>query len=329
MNDRSRTTVVSTQSHPKPTVTSVQNGSLLRKCACGGTPGPDGACAECRRRRLQRQADQSAMSLTVPPVVREVLRSPGQPLDSATRASMEQSLGHDFSQVRVHADEKAAESARAVNALAYTVGRDVVFGTGQFAPDTMAGRRLLAHELTHVVQQAGSSGPINMMPADVMTAGNNPLEREAEEVAADIGASQSASVSSGRPAPGLQRQADPGQAPRADDCSGWESDPESFSIYVARFVARTQINPILGRNIPSVDCVDPRQCFVTLSNGLEVKVVWSPSTRKTLATWETEQEYKRYLYEYSCPGDQLTLKFISSHNVGKAPPRAPGEREGT
>jgi len=67
---------------------------------------------------------------------------------------MEPRFGHDFSQVQVHTDEKAADSARSVNALAYTVGRDVVFGTGQYAPETTAGKRLLAHELTHVVQQS-------------------------------------------------------------------------------------------------------------------------------------------------------------------------------
>ncbi len=66
---------------------------------------------------------------------------------------MEPRFGHDFSQVRIHTDERAAETARAVNALAYTVGRDVVFGAGQYAPQTDEGRRLLAHELTHVVQQ--------------------------------------------------------------------------------------------------------------------------------------------------------------------------------
>jgi len=70
---------------------------------------------------------------------------------------MEPRFGHDFSQVRVHTNAKVAESARAVNALAYTVGRDVVFGVGQYAPTTSAGQRLLAHELTHVVQQQGFS----------------------------------------------------------------------------------------------------------------------------------------------------------------------------
>ena len=89
----------------------------------------------------------------VPPVVQEVLRSPGQPRDAETRAYMESRFGHDFSQVRVHTGARAAESVGAVNALAYTVGRDVVFGTGQYEPGTSEGRMLLGHELTHVVQQ--------------------------------------------------------------------------------------------------------------------------------------------------------------------------------
>lgn len=87
----------------------------------------------------------------------DVLRSPGQPLDAATRAFFEPRFGYDLSQVRVHADAKAAGSARAVRALAYTVGRDVVFGSGQFSPGTAAGQKLLAHELAHAVQQSSTS----------------------------------------------------------------------------------------------------------------------------------------------------------------------------
>ena len=78
---------------------------------------------------------------------------PGEPLDAGTLAFMEPRFNYNFSKVRVHADSRAAESARSVNALAYTVGRDVVFGAGQYAPTTLSGRQLLAHELTHVVQQ--------------------------------------------------------------------------------------------------------------------------------------------------------------------------------
>jgi hypothetical protein len=94
-----------------------------------------------------------------PSVVREVLRSPGQPLDPATRAFFEPRFGHDFSQVRVHTDARAAESARAVNALAYTLGRDVVFGAGHYSPGTRSGQRLLAHELVHTVQQGEAQQP--------------------------------------------------------------------------------------------------------------------------------------------------------------------------
>src|SRR5262249_40874555 len=87
------------------------------------------------------------------PVVSEALRTPAQPLDQRTRGFMESRFGHDFSRVRVHNDARAAEAAEAVGAYAFTVGDDLVFGAAQFAPRTHAGKRLLAHELGHVVQQ--------------------------------------------------------------------------------------------------------------------------------------------------------------------------------
>jgi hypothetical protein len=86
------------------------------------------------------------------------LQSSAHPLDPALRAEMETHFGYDFSRVRVHTDQVADRSAKAVNALAYTVGPHVVFGSSQYAPTTSAGRRLLAHELTHVVQQSGLDG---------------------------------------------------------------------------------------------------------------------------------------------------------------------------
>jgi hypothetical protein len=92
---------------------------------------------------------------SAPSIVHDVLRSPGRPLDPAARTFMEPRFGHDFGRVRVHTDETAAESARAVSALAYTVGHDIVFAPGQYSPMTAQGRKLLAHELTHVTQQEG------------------------------------------------------------------------------------------------------------------------------------------------------------------------------
>ena len=99
----------------------------------------------------------SPENASAPPIVHDVLNSAGRPLDAATRQFMEPRFGHDFSNVRIHTGSQAAESARAVNALAYTVGHNVVFGSGQYAPATQAGRQLLAHELAHAVQQEGQT----------------------------------------------------------------------------------------------------------------------------------------------------------------------------
>lgn len=158
-------------------------GILQRKCACGSHTMAGGECAECSKKKqaLQRKAvDRSEVS-EVPPIVHEVLRSPGQPLDSGARAFMEPRFGHDFSQVQVHTDAKAAESAQAVNALAYTVGRDVVFGKGRYAPESVQGRRLLAHELTHVAQQ---NQGLQNVGAHIATESEQSIsEREADTIA--------------------------------------------------------------------------------------------------------------------------------------------------
>ena len=87
-----------------------------------------------------------------PRSVHEALRSPGQPLDLSSRASFEPRVGMDFSRVRIHTGAQAAESAQAVSATAYTVGRDIVFGAGQFRPQAPRGRQLLRHELMHVAR---------------------------------------------------------------------------------------------------------------------------------------------------------------------------------
>ena len=148
-----------TISKPGAAYTPAWSGLLQRKCACGNETLAGGECAACRNKRtnLQRRTvDNQGEPSEVPPIVHEVLRSPGQPLDPATRAFIEPRFGHDFSGVRVHNDARAAESAQAVNALAYTVGRDVVLGAGQYAPTTTDGQRLLAHELAHTIQQSQS-----------------------------------------------------------------------------------------------------------------------------------------------------------------------------
>jgi hypothetical protein len=107
---------------------------------------------------VQRDATGPGIDAAAPSMVRDVISSPGRPLDASTRAAMEPRFGHDFSNVRVHSDDRAAASARAVNANAYTAGNHVAFGAGKYAPETQGGQRLMAHELAHVVQQ--SSGPV-------------------------------------------------------------------------------------------------------------------------------------------------------------------------
>jgi hypothetical protein len=94
-----------------------------------------------------------AGQVTAPPLVHEGLQSTGQHLDPETRRFMEPRFGHDFSKVRVYTGKEATESSSAMSAKAFTVGQNIVFGTGHYAPQTTEGRRLLAHELTHVVQQ--------------------------------------------------------------------------------------------------------------------------------------------------------------------------------
>lgn len=110
---------------------------------------------------LIQAKDASGQTLHVSPIVQtqiHSLRGGGQRLSSSLRNFFEPRFGHDFSQVRVHTDAKAAESARAVNARAFTIGRDVVFGAGEYSSESLAERKLLAHELTHVLQQIYSSG---------------------------------------------------------------------------------------------------------------------------------------------------------------------------
>jgi hypothetical protein len=138
---------------------------LQRKCSCEGSGSQCKECEEAERgKKLHRKAASTAASHEAPPVVHDVLSSPGHPLDTATRAFFEPRFGYDFSSVRVHADTHASESAHSVNALAYTVGHNLVFGSGRYTPSTPVGRRLLAHELSHVVQQKGDT--IQRSPED-------------------------------------------------------------------------------------------------------------------------------------------------------------------
>ena len=141
------------------------------------TPGSPSAPTPLVQRRA---APVGVEPEAAPAIVQEVVSSPGDRLDAVTRAFFEPRFGHDFGSVRVHADGRAAESSEAVNALAYTVGSHIVFAARQYAPGSISGKKLLAHELTHVVQQR-SSDPgtyLQRKPCDAAEVStDDPLER--------------------------------------------------------------------------------------------------------------------------------------------------------
>ena len=154
-----------TTEHPPPATPlcfyeySCPEGDLVltvKKCQSSKPSGSSGPPAMAQR----AAASGAPTPRSAPSIVHDVVNSSGQPLDTATRAFFEPRFGHDFSQVRIHADDRAAQSARSVQAAAYTVGQDVVFGASQYAPYDLKGRRLLAHELAHTIQQ-GHARPLN------------------------------------------------------------------------------------------------------------------------------------------------------------------------
>jgi hypothetical protein len=198
---------------------------LRRKCDCGQHTG-GGECENCKKKKktpLQRHANGSTAPAIAPPIVHDVLRSRGNPLDQETRSFFEPRLGRDLSQVEVHSSVRAAESARAINAMAYTVGNAIVFGTGRYSPKSESGRGLLAHELTHVVQQAESATPAFQKSLEIGHP-DDPSEREAESVAeavlrggnrlGNIGDSRQRPILTIEHSPSLSRKEAKGGAPQ-------------------------------------------------------------------------------------------------------------------
>ena len=145
------------------TVMRMPEPQVQRKCSAPG-------CKDEEEKKLLQTKPANAGEAVAQvdhPLIQSVLSSPGQPLDAGTRSFMEPRFGQDFSGVRVHVGGEAAEAARAVNARAYTVGRNVVFGDGQYAPGSDEGKRLVAHELAHVGQQ-GEAGLGHMIQRELI-----------------------------------------------------------------------------------------------------------------------------------------------------------------
>ena len=170
---------------PAPALGNQATLRVMRKCDCDA---PDCDCdmgddkkkkeTNSPRTALHRAALSPRTPREAPPIVHEALRSTGHTLDPETQAFFEARFGQELSHVCVHTDARASESARAVNALAYTVGRDIVFAPGRFAPGASEGRRLLAHELAHVVQQPNA--------AERISDPSEPLEQNADRMANEV-----------------------------------------------------------------------------------------------------------------------------------------------
>ena len=171
---------------------------------------------------LQKTAGNASVTAALeeqePSLVKDVVGSGGgSPLDKETRGFMESRLGADLSDVRIHTDGKASESAKAVQAYAYTVGSDVVFQSGKYDPGSDSGKRMLAHELTHVVQQR--SGPVDGTPAAGGIKISDPSDRfeRAAETNADRVMSSAAPVAVATA---------PASVQRAEQEGGPEGEPE-------------------------------------------------------------------------------------------------------
>jgi len=137
---------------------------------------------------------KSGKSMSQPLLVTQALSSPGQPLDRASRAAMEPLFGHDFSKVQVHADSSAASSAGALHASAYTVGHHIVFAGNQYPPQDAQGRKLLAHELTHVVQHDRAASGDGLEAQSQVSTPHAPAETEANTVSDSVMAGRNVQV---------------------------------------------------------------------------------------------------------------------------------------
>jgi hypothetical protein len=178
-------------------------GGLLHLQQAAGNAGVAGLVAQRRASHDGEGAEEDASP------VHDVVSSKGSPLDPTVRRDMEAAVGHDFGDVEVHTDARAAESARSVQAHAYTVGNHVVFGEGRYRPETPEGRHTLAHELTHVVQQR--QGPVDGTPAAGGVKISHPSDRFEQEAESNARRVTSGEGGGGdpppaAPAPALQRE---------------------------------------------------------------------------------------------------------------------------
>jgi Domain of unknown function (DUF4157) len=198
---------------------------------CGGVHCPPGTCGHDQGDTAHRSDDGTPGPAQIPASVAKVLGAPGRALDASIRSGLEERLGHDFGQVRVHTDAEAAQSAHTVHAQAYTLGRHIVMGQGRYQPRTASGMQLLIHELTHVIQQGNPDA--DTRPVDAISHHDDPSEREADHVARTLTGSPGTLASPGV----IQRQdsgtPDAGTSPPIADAGAIAGAPEPPTATVA------------------------------------------------------------------------------------------------
>jgi hypothetical protein len=265
------------------------------KCDCGGR------CERCTDGGWNQHAHTPELSTAAqfaPPIVHEVLRSPGQSLDPKTRSAMELRFGHNFRNVRIHDDARAAESAHVVGALAYTVGTDIVFGSNQFSPNSGSGQRVLAHELTHVIQQE-SMGPVLSPRLEISSTGSG--EHEAERAAANFAAGVVSKPSITRLPQRLQRTSEEIQR-RPQRCV---VDPDRLSELTAKHFLDDVLPGTGSRVVKSKQCVtlpngDRIECEVTFDDGETVRVTIIPSLQNCEGQRSVPGGRQWCVYHYDC-----------------------------
>ena len=254
-----------------------------------------------RKPALSPSSEDYANLAAAPPIVHEVLGSPGQSLDPGTRTLMESRFQHDFSGVKIHANGKAAESARALNATAYTVRQDIAFDAGKYDAGGREGQQLLAHELTHVVQQ--SRGGKGLPDAH--------SEQSAELAGSAFGQTSGRIAVAGATAIGIARQKAPQAAPKPSVNVSFQQQPDrTLILFNNVVVAESDASSVDIEVSPPFLTPERILVVITVPEGKTANVIESESTREVLA--------------------KLAPKYaIMVQGKSKVPPRGQGERDGT
>jgi Domain of unknown function (DUF4157) len=243
-------------------VTGLIGRSLQRKCE---------HCEEEEKKKkpVMRKAETGSSGMSVSSSFDNSLNASkggGSPLPKGTRSFMENAFSIDFSSVKIHNGSQASEMSKGINAKAFTTGNDIYFKSGEYSPNSEEGKKLLAHELTHVVQQSGEGDQVQRIVAD----------KEIQD-------------------PIVQQE--------PDICEGWEKDLQSLTIDAARFHFRTEHGQDIQIN--SLDCVSGtsvriKVCYLTLADGSKVTVRYNPERNIIMIQHDISGVLRSCRYSYTC-----------------------------